>query len=111
MFVKCRFECAVYSQKKGRMVIYNRIIIFKWESVPIFLLYTYKPEVKMEELREIIEKQPTAYDVENVVEALEEQQEYYSFDLDNDLDCAKYKAYKNAIDIVKRGGVDNEYKG
>ena len=63
------------------------------------------------ELREIIEKQPTAYDVENVVEALEEQQEYYSFDLDNDLDCAKYKAYKNAIDIVKRGGVDNEYKG
>ena len=58
------------------------------------------------ELREIIEKQPTAYDVENVVEALEEQQEYYSFDLDNDLDCAKYKAYKNAIDIVKRGGVE-----
>lgn len=48
----------------------------------------------------------TAYNVEKVVEALEEQQEYYSFDLDNDLDCAKYKAYKNAIDIVKRGGVD-----
>ena len=53
-----------------------------------------------------IMNQKIAYNVENVVEALEEQQEYYSFDLDNDLDCAKYKAYKNAIDIVKRGGVD-----
>lgn len=55
---------------------------------------------------EMLEEQPTAYDVEKVVEALEEQQEYYSFDMDSDLDCAKYKAYKNAIDIVKRGGVD-----
>lgn len=56
--------------------------------------------------KELVADMQTAYNVENVVEALEEQQEYYSFDFDNDLDCAKYKAYKNAIDIVKRGGVD-----
>lgn len=61
---------------------------------------------QMKAILDFIDKQPTAYDVEKVVEALEEQQEYYSFDFDNDLDCAKYKAYKNAIDIVKRGGAD-----
>lgn len=86
----------------------SKVITQDW-FLDILLTQNGKSDIA-KKLVDMIDSVPLAYDVEKVVEALEEQQEYYSFDFDNDLDCAKYKAYKNAIDIVKRGGVDNEYK-
>ena len=65
---------------------------------------------------EIIDEQPTAFDVENVVEDLEDEQrkdiedaKFYR-DTKNEKLCIAYtskaRAYKDAIDIVKRGGVE-----
>lgn len=51
----------------------------------------------------LIEEQPTAYDVEKVVAELEEEK---TMAYDNWDGGSSYKAYSQAIDIVKRGGVE-----
>lgn len=60
------------------------------------------------ELREVIETIPTAYDVEKVVEQLEEQAEenrkYWS-NFDDEDSFGAMNAYMNAIKIVK--GLDS----
>ena len=56
-----------------------------------------------------VEEQPTAYDIDKVVEELEkladESYKAYCIAFNSD-DRAEYDAYTNAIDIVKGGGVD-----
>ena len=57
----------------------------------------------------MIYRQPTAYDVEKVVEQLEElaDESYKAYCIAfNSDDRAEYDAYTNAIEIVKGGGVD-----
>lgn len=64
----------------------------------------------------MVNKQPTAYDVEKVMDQLEEERgisyadfdEYaYRYELDlTDNDDWFYKGLARAIDIVKRGGVE-----
>lgn len=63
-----------------------------------------------------IEEQPTAYDVEKVVKELEDLKMRYYFTIANTGDADKDCAYLNtanaidrAIEIVKRGGVDEDY--
>ena len=57
----------------------------------------------------MIYRQPTAYDVDKVVEELEkladESYKAYCIAFNSD-DRAEYDAYTNAIEIVKGGGVD-----
>lgn len=62
-----------------------------------------------------IEEQPTAYDVEKVVKELEDLKMRYYFTIANTGDADKDCAYLNtanaidkAIEIVKRGGVDEK---
>ena len=62
-----------------------------------------------------IEDQPTAFDVEKVVKELEELKMRYFLTIENTGDADKDCAYLNtanaidkAIEIVKRGGVDEE---
>ena len=57
----------------------------------------------------MIYRQPTAYDVDKVVEKLEElaDESYKAYCIAfNSDDRAEYDAYTNAIGIVKGGGVD-----
>lgn len=56
------------------------------------------------DIEEAISEQPTAYDVDKVVKQLEELKEtiYESYGLGN----GAYVAVCNAIEIVKRGGVE-----
>lgn len=54
-----------------------------------------------------VDAQPTAYNVEKVVAELEEASKPLGFGLMPD---SRYIAESKAIDIVKRGGVENEYK-
>ena len=57
----------------------------------------------------LIYRQPTAYDLDEVVEQLEElaDESYKAYCIAfNSDDRAEYDAYTNAIDIVKGGGVD-----
>ena len=73
--------------------------------------------VTLSDLRRIIEEQPTAYDVENVVEQLKEELKLAD---DEKLRCIKenpmqfdeVKGYARgiavAIEIIKRGGRDEE---
>lgn len=79
-------------------------------------------EILMNEIREtiteqsstidwmnLIHRQPVAYDVEKVVEQLEElaDESYKAYCIAfNSDDRAEYDAYTNAIEIVKGGGVD-----
>lgn len=61
------------------------------------------------EVNRIILEQPTAYDVEKVLEALEESQDEahrYSHNCD-EYYLGEFVGYTYAIDIVKRGGVDD----
>ena len=57
----------------------------------------------------LIYRQPTAYDLDEVVEQLEElaDESYKAYCIAfNSDDRAEYDAYTNAIEIVKGGGVD-----
>ena len=49
--------------------------------------------------------QPTAFDTEKVIEQLEEKQYAYLHD-NGDYEEGKYYAFEEAIDIVKKGGVE-----
>ena len=64
-------------------------------------------------LMEVIDEQPTAFDVDKVVEQLEELRELDACGFDNcpveDIyccDCTQKRMAERAIEIVKGGGVD-----
>ena len=54
---------------------------------------------------EYFDKQPTAYDVDKVVAELEELEKQKSR-CRNIAEMSKYQAYIKAIDIAKRGGIN-----
>lgn len=60
------------------------------ENVPIF--------------KEIIESQPTAYEVDKVLEQLENERKFWENAYDSDLGKEKARSYEHAIEIVKAGG-------
>lgn len=68
-------------------------------------------------VRRMIKEQPTAFDVKNVIEQLEEESEQSFVDfksyaeehgIDNDYEDWFYRGLIRAIEIVKRGGRDEE---
>ena len=56
------------------------------------------------DLIKLVENQPTAYDIDKVVERLE----LHSFELGTDTLPAHYVRLNDAIEIVKQGGVSND---
>lgn len=64
---------------------------------------TYDLDCMDSELREIIDNQPTAFDTEKVVEQLEEKIE---ITWKHDYRGGRKDAFNEAIDIVKKGGVE-----
>ena len=66
--------------------------------------------VSIKDVKTIIKEQPTAYDIDKVVEELEElaDKSYKAYCIDfYSGDRAKYDAYTNAIKIVKQDGVSD----
>ena len=62
-------------------------------------------------VKSFIEEQPTAYDIDKVVEKLEQlaDESYEAFCIAfNSDDRAEYDAYTNAIEIVKQGGIGKD---
>lgn len=59
--------------------------------------------VDLIELAKVIDAQPTAYDVEKVVAELEEEKTMAYDKCDGG---SSYKAYSQAIDIVRKGGTE-----
>ena len=57
------------------------------------------------DINKIINIQPIAFDTEKVIEQLEEKQYAYLHD-NGDYEEGKYYAFEEAIDIVKKGGVE-----
>lgn len=59
------------------------------------------------ECREILEHQPTSYDVDKVLEQLKNEKEFWN-DATYNKEIGKQKArsYEHAIEIVKGGGLD-----
>ena len=63
------------------------------------------------EMREWFNEIPTAYDIDKVVEQLEECQNNCfvgSYEDYDEYEAGKDMAYADAIEIVKKGGVSNE---
>ena len=74
------------------------------------------PPSKAEELYKLIDSQPTAFDVEKVIEQLKEEsrQSYADFEkyaeehnMGSGFNDWHYKGLNRAIEIVKRGGRDD----
>lgn len=55
---------------------------------------------------EEIKRQPTAYDVDKVVEQLENERKFWENAYDSNLGKEKARSYEHAIEIVKGGGAD-----
>ena len=73
--------------------------------------------IDIDKVIEYVEQMPTAFDIEEVVEQLEEEREYSyanfeeyvcdkSFGSDVECDDFFHKGLERAIEIVKRGGID-----
>nr|DAM77003.1 MAG TPA: hypothetical protein [Caudoviricetes sp.] len=54
----------------------------------------------------LINRQPTAYDPDKVVEQLENERKFWENAYDSNLGKEKARSYEHAIEIVKGGGVD-----
>ena len=64
----------------------------------------FEVTVSVKDIKTIIKEQPTAYDVDKVVEELE----LHSFELGTDTIPAHYVRLNEAIEIVKQGGVSDD---
>lgn len=64
------------------------------------------PATKALALCKLIDSQPIAYDVDKVVEQLENERKFWENAHDRDLGKEKTRSYEHAIEIVKGGGVD-----
>ncbi len=54
----------------------------------------------------VIDKQPTAYDPDKVVQQLENERKFWENAYDSNLGKEKARSYEHAIEIVKGGGAD-----
>ncbi|WP_304322961.1 hypothetical protein [Phocaeicola plebeius] len=54
----------------------------------------------------LLEEYPTAYDVDKVVEQLENERKFWENAYNRNLGKEKARSYEHAIEIVKGGGVD-----
>lgn len=63
------------------------------------------PSNKALALCKLIDSQPTAYDVDKVVEQLENERKFWENAYDSNLGKEKARSYEHAIEIVKAGGI------
>lgn len=74
----------------------------------------FEVTVSIKDVKTIIKEQPTAYDIDKVVEELEKLQTYnmscvtLMSDLQRNGVCRHYICLEDAIKIVKQGGVSND---
>lgn len=54
----------------------------------------------------LLEEYPTAYDVDKIVEQLENERKFWENVYNRNLGKEKARSYEHAIEIVKGGGVD-----
>ena len=57
-------------------------------------------------VKKVINDMPTAYDVDAVVEQLENEQKFWENAYDRDIGKEKARSYAHAIEIVRGGGVN-----
>ena len=58
------------------------------------------------QMEKLIKEHPTAYDVDKVVEQLENERKFWENAHDSNLGREKARSYEHAIEIVKGGGAD-----
>lgn len=89
---------------------------FQKQIAGMEILSNYPPN-KANALCELIDSQPTAFDVENIIKQLEKERDYSYEDYENyaekhdiDVECDDLfcRGLDRAIEIVKRGGMDEE---
>lgn len=80
---------------------------FKRQIAGMAIVNGYSAQ-KANKMCELIDKQPTAYDVDKVLKQLEDEKSHISL-LDDELEVYK-SAIDDAIEIVKAGGMNNNSK-
>lgn len=89
---------------------------FQKQIAGMEILSNYPPN-KANALCELIDSQPIAFDVENIIKQLEKERDYSYEDYENyaekhdiDVECDDLfcRGLDRAIEIVKRGGMDEE---
>lgn len=89
---------------------------FQKQIVGMAILNNYPPD-KANALCKLVDSQPTAFDVENIIKQLEEERDYSYEDYENyaekhdmDVECDDLfcRGLDRAIEIVKRGRRDEE---
>lgn len=77
---------------------------FKRQIVGMAIVAGYSAR-KVNKMCELIDKQPTAYDVDKVVKQLENERKFWENAYDSNLGKEKARSYEHAIEIVKAGGI------
>jgi hypothetical protein len=80
---------------------------FKRQIAGMAIVNGYSAQ-KANKMCELIDKQPTDYDVDKVLKQLEDEKSHISL-LDDELEVYK-SAIDDAIEIVKAGGMNNNSK-
>lgn len=62
-------------------------------------------DMRARETLSTVMEQPTAYDVDKVVEQLENERKFWENAYDSNLGKEKARSYEHAIEIVKVGGI------
>jgi len=62
-------------------------------------------DMRARETLSTVMEQPTAYDVDKVVEQLENERKFWENAYDSNLGKEKARSYEHAIEIVKAGGI------
>ena len=66
----------------------------------------FEPYIMIDDLVKLLDEQPTPYDVDAVVEQLENERKFWENAYNRNLGKEKARSYEHAIEIVKGGGVD-----
>lgn len=86
----------------SRLIDADKFEEFLWNNMD-FMVPKGTEKLDQYEIKKLIDAQPTAYDVEKVVEELEEEKTMAYDKCDGG---SSYKTYSQAIDIVRKGGVE-----
>lgn len=68
----------------------------------------FEPYIMVDDLIKLLDEQPTAYDIDKVIEELEENSTDYNELTDDGIKRTQTLSLKDAIEIAKQGGVSDD---
>ena len=91
----------------GKLILHLNDFMLQQSPIDVQDIESIKVSAVIKDCIKAVDEQPTAYDVDKVVEQLKNEKEFWS-DATYNKEIGKQKArsYEHAIEIVKGGGID-----